>query len=253
MSIDIHRLEFSGRASRFAARGTIERDQLIALLNAETWRNRRTVSEWVPYRNAAIVALSSLCGASPRELSLLNVGNWRPGGRSVLSIPPSAAMGGHWRSREIPVLETARIVVGRYLGRHPGARDLASPLLITKAGTRLGPKSLNHLDRRALTLGICRPGERLTGLLRSSFEQWVGSAGAEDGAEEALLGYSRSEFGGDGKPPPERHLRTLLERVHPLAKPDRRIWASAGSRSPAPASELDQSHELLASLRGGRR
>lgn len=224
----------------------VTRDELVVLLNAGTWRSHDPAHEALSYRHAAVVALVSLCGVRPVELRGLDVGDWRPDGRNVLFIRGTSKR----PDREIPLLETASLVVERYLQRHPAGDDPRAALLATGRGGRLQGK-LAHAHHRVVgrRVGL---GSSLLAILRGSFEAWVRSAEANDGSEEMLLGHPL-RLGGTGAPPSEERLRSVLARVHPLSTPDRGIWKGSGlarPRLPPRATKFDGQEEYLARLLG---
>lgn len=204
----------------------VTREELVLLLNLETWRTRLTSEELIARRNAAIVALVAFCGVRPNELQRLTICDWRSQGREMLRIVAPPMRGGVDAARWIPLLETPQFIVDRYLALHPWRDNPEAPLVITRKGTPFVGNCINYYRHRVVgqRIGL---GSSLLVILRGSFEARVRSAQATDGSEELLLGHPQTRSAPFPEPS-EGTLRRILEEVLPLPRCDRLIWRGPG-------------------------
>jgi hypothetical protein len=192
-------------------------DAILPLLDPATFARPRAnwkaaYPDWAPARDAAIVALCWLVGARPLHLGEIRRGDWRPGMRDVARLPGIGRYEGV-RGGEMPVLDVAREVVGRYLRSCPLPLPEGGPLLLRADGAAFGEPDVSPFNARLKKI----TGGRIPSLahLSGRFRSYVEWSGVEDGTVERLAG----RVGPDAdKDPAIGRLRRALRDAHPLGR-----------------------------------
>jgi integrase/recombinase XerC len=186
-------------------------DKALELVAEHGYRNSRSASDWISFRDAAVLTLLYGSGLRISEALQLNRQDAPINGRDSLIITGKGR-----KDRMVPILPITSEAISLYLDRCPYTLSSEDPLFVGARGRRLSARIIQLLvERMRRQLGL--PETATPHALRHSFATHLLGNGADLRQIQELLGHASLSTTQIYTEVDRKRLLNVYESAHPRA------------------------------------